>query len=100
MRRPNPMLSASGLVKQAVSAGVVNPAAVLAGGLSVLDESRTNHVHVLQVHGVPLAYAKQRGWAATVDGDDPVAAERRALTVLGGSGLVPPLLPIEGADVV
>jgi hypothetical protein len=94
------MHSLPGLVKQAVSAGVVNPAAVLDGGLSMLDESRTNHVHVLQVDGVPLAYAKQRGWAATIDGDDPVAAERRALTVLGSSGLVPPLLPIDTTDVV
>ena len=37
------MHSVPGLVKQAVSAGVVNPAAVLDGGLSVLDESRTPH---------------------------------------------------------
>jgi hypothetical protein len=94
------MVPVPGLVRQALRAGVVNPAMVLDGGLSMLDESRTNHVHVLQVAGTPVAYAKQRGWAATVDGDDPVAAERRALTLLGHSGLVPPMLPIDAPDVV
>jgi hypothetical protein len=89
-----------GLVKQAVSAGVVHPTAVLDGGLSMLDESRTNQVHALHVDGAPVAYAKQRGWASVVDGDDPVANERHALTLLARSGLVPQMLPIDSPDVL
>jgi hypothetical protein len=94
------MLPVRRLVEQAVNAGVIDAAAVLDGGLSMLDESRTNHVHVLQLDGTPVAYAKQRGWASRVDGDDPVAVERRALTLLARSGLVPPMLPIDAPDVL
>jgi aminoglycoside phosphotransferase len=94
------MHQAPGLVKQAVSAGVVSSAAVLDGGLSVLDESRTNQVHVVTVDAVPVAFAKQRGWAAHADGDDPVAAEKRALSMLAKSGLVPRLLPVDSPDVL
>jgi aminoglycoside phosphotransferase len=94
------MHSVPGLVEQAVNAGVVNAESALNGGLIVLDESRTNHVHVLQQDGVPIAYAKQGGWAAHADGDDPVAAERKALALLANSGLTARLLPIGSADVL
>ncbi|HEY2043757.1 MAG TPA: phosphotransferase [Jatrophihabitans sp.] len=85
-----------GLVRQAVEAGVLNAATALNGGISVHDESRTHPVHRLDIDGTPVAYAKSRGWAAATDGDDSLAAERRALTLLRRSGLVPmELVPME-----
>ena len=37
----------------------------------------------------PVAFVKQRGQAAHLDGDDPVAAESRMLSVLKGLAVVP-----------
>jgi aminoglycoside phosphotransferase (APT) family kinase protein len=47
-----------------------------------------------------MAYAKQAGWAALADSDDPVGCERRALSILSASGLVPELIGPTAADVV
>jgi phosphotransferase family enzyme len=93
LRRP-------GLVEHAVRDGIVSAMSVSVGELSVSDESRTNVVSRIDVAGVPRAYAKQPGWAARVDGDDPVGAERRALELLSGSGLVPRLLAGGGKDLL
>jgi aminoglycoside phosphotransferase (APT) family kinase protein len=57
-------------------------------------------VHRLAVDGVPTAYAKQGGWAAHADSDDAVGCERRALSILAASGLVPQLIGPAACDVV
>lgn len=67
---------------------------MLAGDVAVHPQSRSNIVHRVERHGVPVAYVKQRGAASLLDGDDAVAAERRALTSLGGLAAVPALLPV------
>ncbi|MGX7681130.1 phosphotransferase [Jatrophihabitans sp. DSM 45814] len=95
-----PIESTPGLVEQLVGAGVLDRTAAARGALTFHDESRTNSVCRFDLDGVPFAYAKQRGWAARLDADDPVTAERTALTQLSRSDIVPTLLPIDSPNVL
>ncbi len=88
------MTTAPGLLAQSIAAGVLDPAAMLDGAISVYPQSRSNVVHRIEVAGRPFAYVKQRGAASRLDGDDAVANERAALAALVDYRWSPKLLPV------
>ena len=86
------MLSAPRLLANATAVGLVSRSQVLAGRVSVIEQSRSNVVHRLATAGRPVAYVKQRGNASLLDDDDAVANEAFALRALMGLRCVPELL--------
>lgn len=95
------MRSAPRLVRRAVATGVVDAGAVLAGRVSLVPCSWSNLLHRLELDGRPVAFVKQSGEAASLDGPqgDVSAREGRALRLLAGTALathLPAALP--GSD--
>lgn len=88
------------LVARGVAAAILDAGEVLDGAVSVYPQPRSNVVHRVERHGVPLAYVKQRGASSMLDGDDVVMNERMALTALAGLNCVPRLLPLDDAAAV
>jgi aminoglycoside phosphotransferase (APT) family kinase protein len=80
------------LVAQASAVGLVSTREVLDGVVGVRDESRSNHVHAILVGNRPVAYVKERGPASTLDGEDVIGRERRALRCLIDLDCAPRLL--------
>ena len=87
------MTTAPGLFAEAVARGLVSAREALSGRVTVTDQSRSNVVHRVDLDDRPVAYVKVAGPAAALDGDDPVAAERRVLAALTGCPVVPLLIP-------
>ncbi|HUG85204.1 MAG TPA: phosphotransferase [Euzebya sp.] len=83
------MRAAPGLLAQAVRCGLADPADVLGGRAWLEATPRSNVVHRLVGGGQPVAYSKQRGAASRLDGDDPVAHERRVLPALAALRCLP-----------
>jgi len=85
------MTHAPELLGRAVARGLVPPGAVLAGRVRLVEQSRSNLVHRLDLDGRPVAFVKRRGAAAALDRLDPVGTETLVLSALAGLDVVPSL---------
>ncbi|KGN31722.1 hypothetical protein N802_02840 [Knoellia sinensis KCTC 19936] len=94
------MASSPSLLGAAVRHGLVPVADVRAGLVRVRPVSRSNPVHVVERDGVAVAYVKQVGAAARLDGDDIVDTETRILGAIAPLGLTPTLIRQGGSGSV
>lgn len=83
------MLSSPSLLGAAVRHGLVPASDVRSGAVRVRPVSRSNHVHLVERDGTAVAYVKQSGAVARVDGDDVPGVEARVLMALADLELAP-----------
>lgn len=79
------MRSASNLLAQAITQGVVACADVLDGAVTLVPCPRSNLVHRMEVNGVVVAYVKQQGQATATDGLETASREAAVLRGLAGA---------------
>lgn len=83
------MSTSPSLLAAAVRAGVVSAEDAGRGAVLVAPMARSNPVHRIDRSGAPVAFVKQQGAAARLDGDDTAAVEGALLDLLAPWGFTP-----------